>query len=808
MQAPNGRSGVTRARRATRAVSLFAVAFLVLAGCQKNDVLGAKQYFDEGSRQVAAGDVDAAVAAFTEALERHTKHAPSMLALAAIFEERGAMALALGYYRAAADTGWPGGLAHLALARISRERGALDEALRHVNTAVLLGPQNPAALAEKAAIAEAAGLTRTAQRSAAAALKRAPAHPAASAIFFSTLEAEDPAVAETPPSSLPARYRLVVIERALASLDRRGKPDTAIRLLQLALYYQRRDIDPVTLSRTPGAIAARDAEVGQLSRMLAERLIHRGRIDEAAEALEQRLAEAPRDRLALLQRAEIALATEGLPRAETMIKAHQVNAAMDDRDPEVLRLRATLFITAGETERAAALMEEAGDVGGMDARIALVRAHRWEQIGRRAEAIDTLIAVLIADDGNREAADALLTLVPAAQAEAVARQLEGALHRRGPPLHPQVLRVLLSLRGMQAPSDELEKGFRQLLAVTEAEASVAIAFARYLEHTNRAGAAQTMLQRLHELRPADAEIALAYGQLVLREAGPEAAITVAKRMVKDAATRKAQGDVALTLTEEALGHGATPAAPAVDTLERVLPDHPGTALLQARLRPGPVPEAQLTLARAPGAEEAYLMLAEPLAEADPGAALSYLDHGLSACRSTLRLRLRRAALLEATGQKEAAIAEYELLHVIAPYSLLVVNNLASLLAETSNERGDLARAKRLAVRLAGHDVPEFLDTRGWVAVRNGRPQEGIPLLEAAVERLPENPAVWYHLGIASMRVGDRARARTTLAQAVRLDTSGRFRYHDVARKFLKRTDSGADALPSPSGSDLRRPSVR
>ncbi|MEL6211039.1 MAG: tetratricopeptide repeat protein, partial [Pseudomonadota bacterium] len=274
------------------------------------------------------------------------------------------------------------------------------------------------------------------------------------------------------------------------------------------------------------------------------------------------------------------------------------------------------------------------------------------------------------------------------------------------------------------------------------------------------------------------------------------------------ASRKAQGDVALTLTEEALGHGATPAAPAVDTLERVLPDHPGTALLQARLRPGLVPEARLTLARAPGAEEAYLMLAEPLAEDDPGAALSYLDHGLSACRSTLRLRLRRAALLEATGQKEAAIAEYELLHVIAPYSLLVVNNLASLLAETSNERGDLARAKRLAVRLAGHDVPEFLDTRGWVAVRNGRPQEGIPLLEAAAERLPENPAVWYHLGIASMRVGDRARARTTLAQAVRLDTSGRFRYHDVARKFLKRTDSGADALPSPSGSDLRRPSVR
>ena len=64
--------------------------------------------------------------------------------------------------------------------------------------------------------------------------------------------------------------------------------------------------------------------------------------------------------------------------------------------------------------------------------------------------------------------------------------------------------------------------------------------------------------------------------------------------------------------------------------------------------------------------------------------------------------------------------------------------------------------------------PLFSDTLGWVYYKKNLAQSAIPLLRASVERAPREPVYHYHLGLAYAKGGDKARARQSLEQALRL----------------------------------------
>ena len=149
-------------------------------------------------------------------------------------------------------------------------------------------------------------------------------------------------------------------------------------------------------------------------------------------------------------------------------------------------------------------------------------------------------------------------------------------------------------------------------------------------------------------------------------------------------------------------------------------------------------------------------------------ALSVLRDGLREEPASSPLQLAYAEALELNGDVEAAITSYERMLKNEPGSLIIVNNLASLLAEHRKDEASLDRAAKLAKSLARSEVPQFKDTLGWIRSRRGEYQSAIPLLESAAAALPVNPTVRYHLAVTYLAAGETVKAHAELRKAAGL----------------------------------------
>ena len=99
-------------------------------------------------------------------------------------------------------------------------------------------------------------------------------------------------------------------------------------------------------------------------------------------------------------------------------------------------------------------------------------------------------------------------------------------------------------------------------------------------------------------------------------------------------------------------------------------------------------------------------------------------------------------------------------------SPLVANNLASLLSSHRDDAASQERAFTIARRLRGTEVPHFQDTYGWIVLGRGEAEEALPYLEEAAAALPDQPLVFYHLGVAQARLGRPEAARASLERAL------------------------------------------
>ncbi|HET6628995.1 MAG TPA: XrtA/PEP-CTERM system TPR-repeat protein PrsT [Woeseiaceae bacterium] len=118
---------------------------------------------------------------------------------------------------------------------------------------------------------------------------------------------------------------------------------------------------------------------------------------------------------------------------------------------------------------------------------------------------------------------------------------------------------------------------------------------------------------------------------------------------------------------------------------------------------------------------------------------------------------------QAHGDSDRAIAEYERVLATEPDHFVALNNLA-----WEYFQNDDPRAEDLA-RRALEQAPEngsVADTLGWIQVRTGKLEEGIPMLRKAVELTDGNPEVQYHLAAGLTAVGEKAEARAVLEEAL------------------------------------------
>src|SRR5690606_35834180 len=118
--------------------------------------------------------------------------------------------------------------------------------------------------------------------------------------------------------------------------------------------------------------------------------------------------------------------------------------------------------------------------------------------------------------------------------------------------------------------------------------------------------------------------------------------------------------------------------------------------------------------------------------------------GLAVLPGDRLLRLTQTAIYEMSGRFDDAIALYEELLREQPEADVLANNLASLLSEQRDDRASLERAYELARRFERSSVPQFKDTLGWVKYKLGKFDEAAPLLQGAVEQMPELPVLRYH----------------------------------------------------------------
>ena len=159
----------------------------------------------------------------------------------------------------------------------------------------------------------------------------------------------------------------------------------------------------------------------------------------------------------------------------------------------------------------------------------------------------------------------------------------------------------------------------------------------------------------------------------------------------------------------------------------------------------------------------------------PEKAWQALSKALVALPDNPDLLMLQAAELERTGDIEQAIAVYENLYPLSNRSLIVANNLASLLTTHRTDDESLQRAQGLARRLRGTRIPMFQDTYGWIAYRLGNYEEAVTYLEPAARGIPDHPLVLYHLAKAYDAVGrkqDALRAyQAALATNIPLDVT-------------------------------------
>src|SRR5262245_2541098 len=142
--------------------------------------------------------------------------------------------------------------------------------------------------------------------------------------------------------------------------------------------------------------------------------------------------------------------------------------------------------------------------------------------------------------------------------------------------------------------------------------------------------------------------------------------------------------------------------------------------------------------------------------------------------------MQLAMIQEQLKHFDAARDAYEKLLTVAPNFPLALNNLAVLYSE---HLGQLDKAYDLAKRAKeAVNQPHIADTLGWILFKRGDYSNALPLLQEGAGKLPDQPEIQFHLGMAYYMVGEEGPARVALQKAV--DARADFPGKDEARRRL------------------------
>ena len=147
----------------------------------------------------------------------------------------------------------------------------------------------------------------------------------------------------------------------------------------------------------------------------------------------------------------------------------------------------------------------------------------------------------------------------------------------------------------------------------------------------------------------------------------------------------------------------------------------------------------------------------------------------------LRAHMMLGIIHDGRNEYEKAQAHYEAILRLAPRFAPAANNLAWILVEHGGNL-DVALSHAQMAREQQPNDSYIADTLGWVYYKKNANLLATNLLKEAVGKLPHEPDIHFHYGMAQQKNGDRAGAKKSLQTA--LELSQTFSGSEEARKML------------------------
>ena len=136
---------------------------------------------------------------------------------------------------------------------------------------------------------------------------------------------------------------------------------------------------------------------------------------------------------------------------------------------------------------------------------------------------------------------------------------------------------------------------------------------------------------------------------------------------------------------------------------------------------------------------------------------------------------------ESRKEFHKAQERYETILKLSPQFAPAANNLAWILVSQGGNL-DMALSYAQTAREQRPDDPYIADTLGWVYYKKNAYLLAVSLLKEAVEKMPNEPVLHFHYGMAQRKAGEMAGAKTSLQTALKLSQT--FAGSEEARKTL------------------------
>lgn len=768
------------------------IAFFLAACDDASD--RALRHYDRGLSLVENGAPEKAALEFRNALRMDESFVAARFELATLLEHAGDLTGAVANLHAVVETDPAHSKARVRLASAMLMADAPRKAMEHAEVAVRTAPQSPEALLARSLAAYRLGDVRLALNGIEQVLTIEPGN--ADAGLLLAMERYDSGDADAAHAFLD---EYIAFNPGSVSL-----PLTKLRYLAAAN-------DQVAIGKHLTRTLAHFPERTDLRQMMVDWHMRNGDLVAAERELQNLQKLLPDDPATVWARVSVMARMEGDAAARQLLLTEISRAS----DPEPLKLQLARFNVQTGSEKAATgllkdLIEKTNTAGTRaEARLLLARIRGSQQ---NFSAANEVLSDLLEDDPGHAEAMAMRAAAHLRR-DAIGDALvdiKNALFEE--PENPRYL----SLAGKiyQRNGSPILAGDSLASAVRDSNfaAEPVLAYGNFLLNRGDKRAHQTLLEEAWRRNPEAPEVGNPLARLYIENRN----WTAAAQMIP---ALSAMDPIAAKQIEAELAFGRQEYATAIRLLDRLGGENTKgdgvlTAMVQAHLGIGE-PEAARQIIDAellanpknfqalyldaalhevvrstddaersyrklvriaPQIGFSYLVLASFLDRSERVAeAKETLAIGLQHDPQNTMLRLHMASLELRLGNPQAAIAEFEEIYARQPDSLLAANNLASALAEyASSDPEQLARAEKIARRLAGSANPAFRDTYGWTLVLTGNAKDALGDLQSSADALPDNPWVRYHTGIAYLEVGQPTQARVHLNAALQLSENQPF----------------------------------